>query len=209
MEALGATPETVGFRTRTVLDESPEQREKTRLAVRRAKEGDQDALRYLYITYSHNVYSYVCSIIHDDHEAEDVTQQVFAKLMTRLAKYDDRGVPVFAWILRLARNAAIDHMRANRHTPVESVFDPDTPSGGDLEQSGAVGAAFATLPREQREVVLLRHVMGYTPGEIARRMGRSESSVHALHHRGRRALRRELERLGSAPLTRRNRSLAA
>ncbi len=121
-QAIAATPGTVGFRTRTTLDESPETREKTRLAVARAKEGDQDALRFLYISYSNNIYGYVRSIVHDDHEAEDVTQHVFAKLMTTLVKYDDRGVPFFAWLLRLARNVAIDHLRANRLTPTETVL---------------------------------------------------------------------------------------
>ena len=66
----------------------------TRLAVARAKEGDQEALRFLYVSYSHNIYGYVRSIVRDDHEAEDITQHVFAKLMTRIGRYDDRGDPV-------------------------------------------------------------------------------------------------------------------
>jgi RNA polymerase sigma-70 factor (ECF subfamily) len=49
--------------------------------------------------------------------------------------------------------------------------------------------------------VFLRHVVGLTPGEIADRLGRSESSIHGLHHRGRRALQRELTRLDATPLT--------
>ena len=43
-----------------------------------------------------------------------MTQQVFAKLITAIVKYDERGVPFFAWLVRLARNVAIDHLRANR-----------------------------------------------------------------------------------------------
>ena len=124
-EAFATTPGTIGFRSRTTLDESPETLNKTRLAVARAKEGDQEALRFLYVSYSHNIYGYVRSIVRDDHEAEDVTQHVFAKLMTTIARYDDRGVPFFAWLLRLARNVAIDHLRANRLTPTETVLDPD------------------------------------------------------------------------------------
>lgn len=68
--------------------------------------------------FSHSIYGYVRSIVRDDHEAEDVTQHVFTKLMTTLDKYTDRGVPFIAWLLRLARNVAIDHLRANRMTPV-------------------------------------------------------------------------------------------
>jgi RNA polymerase sigma-70 factor (ECF subfamily) len=121
--------------------------------------------------------------------------------MKSITKYDDRGVPFFAWLLRLARNVAIDHLRANRLTPTETVIDPDCSCGSDLDRSETVRAALATLPDEQRQVVLLRHLIGLTPGEIAHHMGRSESSVHGLHHRGRRALQQELERLDSAPCT--------
>ena len=201
-EALAGARGTVGFRTRAALDEAPETHAKTRLAVARAKEGDLEALGYLYITYSHNIYGYVRSIVRDDHEAEDVTQHVFAKLMTTIVKYDDRGVPFFAWLIRLARNVAIDHLRANRVTPTETVLDPASTSPVDLDQGETVRAALSALPDEQREVVVLRHVVGLTPAEIADRMGRTESSIHGLHHRGRRTLQRELMLLDSTPSTR-------
>jgi RNA polymerase sigma-70 factor (ECF subfamily) len=189
-----------GFHSTAAVDESPERLAQTRLAVARAKEGDRDALQFLYVRYSNNIYGYVRSIVRDDYEAEDVTQHVFAKLLTTLIKYDDRGVPFFAWLLRLARNVAIDHLRANRLTPTENVIDPDLSSGADIDRAETVRAALATLPDEQRQVVILRHVVGLTPGEIADRMGRSESSIHGLHHRGRRALQRELSRLDAMPL---------
>ena len=201
-ETLAGARGTIGFRTRATLDDAPETREKTRLAVARAKEGDHEALRFLYITYSQNIYGYVRSIVRDDHEAEDVTQHVFAKLMISVVKYDDRGVPFFAWLIRLARNVAIDHLRANRVTPTETVLDPASPSGMDLDRGETVRAALAALPDEQREVVVLRHIVGLTPAEIADRMGRSESSIHGLHHRGRRSLQRELQLLDSTPSTR-------
>jgi RNA polymerase sigma-70 factor (ECF subfamily) len=200
--ALATKSATVGFTSRTTVNTSPEMLKRTNLAVARAKEGDQEALRFLYVTYSHNIYGYVRSIVRDDHEAEDVTQHVFAKLMTTLGKYDDRGVPFFAWLLRLARNVAIDHLRANRLTPTETVLDPSSSSEVDIDQTQTVREALATLPEEQREVVVLRHVVGLTPGEIADRLGRSEPSVHGLHHRGRRALQRELRALDSSPSTR-------
>ncbi len=209
MRAFAATPATVGFRPRTALDESPEAARRTRLAVARAKEGDREAMRFLYVSYAHNIYGYVRSIVRDDHEAEDVTQHVFAKLMTTIVRYDDRGVPFFAWLLRLARNVAIDHLRANRTTPTEAVLDPREESTADLDQPETVRAALATLPPEQRQVVIMRHLIGLSPGEIADRMGRTESSIHGLHHRGRRALQRELERVDSAPLTRGAHQLAA
>ena len=191
-----------GFTSRATVNTSPEMQRKTRLAVARAKEGDQEALRFLYVSYSHNIYGYVRSIVRDDHEAEDVTQHVFAKLMTTLGKYDDRGVPFFAWLLRMARNVAIDHLRANRVTPIETLPDTGSSSDSHVDQLQTVREALAALPEEQREVVVLRHVVGLTPGEIADRLGRSESSIHGLHHRGRRALQRELIALETSPATR-------
>jgi RNA polymerase sigma-70 factor, ECF subfamily len=197
-----------GFKTQTRIDDSTTALEQTRLAVARAKEGDSDAFQFLYIRYSDNLYGYVRSIVRNDHEAEDVTQQVFAKLMTSIVKYDDRGVPFFAWLVRFARNAAIDHMRANRATPCEEVMDSNHSESTDLDHALTVRAMLADLPEEQREVVVLRHVVGLSPGEIADRMGRTESSVHGLHHRGRRALQHELERISSTPSTRAPRHLA-
>jgi len=191
-----------GFTSRATVNSSPEMLRKTRLAVSRAQEGDQEALRFLYVSYSHNIYGYVRSIVRDDHEAEDVTQHVFAKLMTTLGKYDDRGVPFFAWLLRMARNVAIDHLRANRVTPIETLPDTGSSSDSHVDQLQTVREALAALPEEQREVVVLRHVVGLTPGEIADRLGRSESSIHGLHHRGRRALQRELRALETSPSTR-------
>ena len=197
-----ASSTAAGFHSSTAIDDCPAQLEETRLAVARAKEGDDEALCFLYRRYSNNIYGYVRSIVRDDQEAEDVTQDVFFKLMTRLGKYEERGVPFFAWLLRLARNVAIDHLRANRLTPTETVLDPDASCAADLDRAHLVREALASLPDEQREVVFLRHFVGLTPGEIADRLDRTESSIHGLHHRGRRALRRELVRLDSAPVTR-------
>src|SRR5882724_3418495 len=122
---------TAGFRARTTLDESPEQARMVALAVARGKEGDREAIRYLYVRYSHNIYGYVRSIVHDEHEAEDITQHVFAKLMTVLVKYDERGVPFFGWLLRLSHKAAIDDLRSRRATPAEEVFGADVRDDDD------------------------------------------------------------------------------
>jgi RNA polymerase sigma-70 factor (ECF subfamily) len=193
---------TAGFRARTALNESPSDKRMVSMAVARGREGDREAIRFLYVRYSHNIYGYVRSIVHDDHDAEDVTQHVFAKLMTVLAKYDERGVPFFAWLLRLAHNASIDHLRGRRATPAEEIFGADERTDeATIDRSQSLHEALRALPEEQRSVVVLRHVVGLTPGEIASAMGRSESSIHGLHHRGRRALQAELSRRDFAPST--------
>jgi RNA polymerase sigma-70 factor (ECF subfamily) len=171
------------------------------LAVRRAQAGDRDALAFLYARYADDVQSYVRSIVRDHHEAEDVTQQVFAKLMPAIGKYQEREVPFTAWILRVARNLAVDHLRGRRTIPVEEVRPINQASGDPAggRPMSDLQAALSTLPIDQREVLVLRHLAGLSPAEIAERSGRSEGSIHGLHHRGRRALRAELTSLGAAP----------
>jgi RNA polymerase sigma-70 factor (ECF subfamily) len=191
-----------GFNRSSGVDRTAHSDRMVMHAVARAKEGDPDALRYLYLRYADNVYSYVRAILRDDHEAEDVTQHVFAKLMTVISKYEQRSVPFAGWILRLAHNAAIDHMRSGRRaTPAEEIFGEDERAQDDLDRGACLREALSALPDEQRRVVVLRHVIGLTPPEIAAEMGHSESSVHGLHHRGRRALQAELKRMDVAPVT--------
>ena len=189
------------FRASTRLDDDAESRRFVARAVARAKQGDSEALRFLYVRYADNVYGYVASLLRDEHEAEDVTQHVFAKLMTSIHKYEPREVPFSAWILRVARNAAVDHMRQRRAIPCEEVregreYEPD--DDGSLRRT-SLTEALSTLPVEQREVLVLRHLVGLSPGEIATRMGKSEPSIHGLHHRGRGALRAALVERDCAP----------
>ena len=172
-------------------------------AVTRAQAGDREALGFLYVRYADNVYGYVHSIVHDRHEAEDITQHVFAKLIHVIGKYEERDVPFFAWILRVARNVTVDHIRRHRAIPVEEVRAVDDVDGApeDGERMNDLREALALLPLDQREVLVLRHFAGLSPREIAHRTGRTESSVHGLHHRGRRALTAELRSRGAAPAT--------
>jgi len=191
------------FRRSTSLDESEVCRRRVAAAIARAKRGDSEALRFLYVQYADNVYGYVASIVKDEHEAEDITQLVFAKLMRVLPKYEQRAVPFTSWLLRLAHNAALDHLRRRLPTPVDEVRSPEERDDrGPADDVHVVGEALAALPEDQRTVVVLRHLVGLTPGEIAERLGRSENSIHGLHHRGRRAIQQELRRLECAPVTR-------
>jgi RNA polymerase sigma-70 factor (ECF subfamily) len=190
------------FHPRRVRDDDGGNPREVSRAIAEAKQGDPEALRVLYMRYADCVYGYVMSLVRDEHEAEDVTQHVFLKLMTRLDRYEERETPFLGWILRVARNATIDHLRQRRAVPCAEVDDPDRRAyHDDNDRSTSLRAALAALPGGQREVVVLRHVLGMTPREIAERLGRSEAAVHGLHNRGRSALRRELELLGSAPVT--------
>ena len=172
-------------------------------AVKVAQAGDQEALRFLYLRYKDNIYGYVLSILRDEDEAQDVTQHVFLKLMSVIDRYEPRSVPFTAWIIRVARNVALDHQRQRRAIPCEEVFESSRPTDdAEIDRRRGLESALSTLPEDQRNVVVLRHLVGLTPGEIADRMGRSEASIHGLHHRARQSLRHELECVDCAPTTR-------
>jgi RNA polymerase sigma-70 factor (ECF subfamily) len=177
-------------------------REVEREAIAAAKAGEWDALSYLYSRYADDVCRFVQSIVRDRYEAEDITQDVFAKLMRVIGKYEERDVPFAAWIMRVARNAALDHVRSRRQIPVEEVWvSEDGNEQTSLEYTQALKAALAELPESQRQVLVLRHIGGLSPTEIAERLGKTEASIQGLHHRGRAALKLSLRELGMAPVT--------
>lgn len=200
--AAEATNEVVGEgRAESRPTEHVEQRLVT-AAVKRAQQGDREAIAFLYARFADNVYGYVRSIVQDHHEAEDITQHVFAKLIRVIGKYQQREVPFLAWVLRVARNVAMDHIRQQRLVPVEEIRVSDTEV---VDSPGArriddLKEALATLQQDQREVLVLRHFAGLSPTEIALATGKTEGSIHGLHHRGRRALQAELTERGAAPV---------
>src|ERR1700722_5656169 len=157
---IGMTWPTVGAAAQNECDEAVSRR--VSHAVRRAQLGDREAVGFLYARYADNIYGYVRSIVHDPHEAEDVTQKVFAKLIHVIGKYEERDVPFFAWVLRVARNLAVDHLRRQRLGPVgevrTSAAGVGDPAAGrpmlDLRE------ALFELPNDQREVLVLRHFAG-------------------------------------------------
>jgi RNA polymerase sigma-70 factor (ECF subfamily) len=193
------------------VESSPEIERLVNRAVARAKQGDREAVRFLYFQYADNVYGYVRTIVCDHHDAEDVTQQVFAKLLTVIHKYEDRGLPFVGWLMRMSHNAAVDAVRARRETPAEEIYGGAGEAGFEerAQVASSLREAIAALPDDQREVVVMRHVMGLTPLEIADRTGRTNSSVYGLHHRGRRALCDELRKLDSVPAISRPARVAA
>ena len=165
--------------------------------------GEPHAVEEIYRHYGHLVYTIALRPLGDRADAEDVTQQVFLKLMSVIHKYQPREVPFTSWLLRVSRNVALDYLRQRRLVPCEEVYGP-AHAADDAGQDRRWGLeqALGTLPEEQRNVVVLRHLVGLTPGEIAERMGRSEASIHGLHHRARKAVREELIQAGCAPAAR-------
>jgi len=199
-DRLEATAARSGYRRRRQHTIPPAAEGLVPAAAARARDGDDDALRFLYLLFADNIYGYVLAIVHDEHDAEDVTSEVFSKLPRALTRYQSGGVPFAAWLLRVARNAALDHLRAQRSVPraeIHAVTEAAEPR--ERERAADLRAAFASLPSDQRQVMLLRLVAGMSPGEVAAELGRSVDAVHALQHRARRRLRRELTESGWAP----------
>lgn len=171
-------------------------------AVARAQRGDETAHRLLFLLFADDVFGYVANIVRSEHDAEDVTSEVFSRLPRALASYRAGPTPFVGWLLRVARNAALDHLRRNRAVPFAEVHPIADEAMEDVaaERRGALVEALGQLPPDQREVVVLRLVSGLSPREVAERMGRTETAVHALLHRARTRLRQELTSLGSAPV---------
>src|SRR3954463_13081385 len=96
-----------------VSADGPSKSELSRV-IARAKLGDSNAIHWLYVNYSDNVYGYARSILRDEHEAEDIRQQVFARLITWIGRYQERSVLFSAWLLRVTHNFAIGPLRRRR-----------------------------------------------------------------------------------------------
>jgi RNA polymerase sigma-70 factor (ECF subfamily) len=176
-------------------------------AVALAKAGDSEGIRLLYVRYRDDVYRFVRSIVGDEHDAEDVTQSVFLKLISVIGCYRREAVPFAAWLIRVARNAAIDHVRERRTVPCAEIrTDSSDPFEGNGERLADLVEAIAGVEGKQREVLVLRQICGLAPGEIAIRLGKSEGAVHGLHHRGRLVVQARLSERGAVPVTQAGRS---
>jgi RNA polymerase sigma-70 factor (ECF subfamily) len=193
--------------TRSIVEDAGERR-RTAVAIRQLFDGDADGLSYLYSRYSGPVYSYVCSIVRDRDDAADVTQQVFLKLMTSYPQYDVRRARFAAWILRVARNAAIDFLRESRGAVSAldgiEIAHEDATTRTDRE---VLRQALAALTENQRKVLFLREHVGLPACEVAQRLGKREAAVHTMHHRARVAARRRLLEMDVMPATGRSREI--
>jgi len=132
-------------------------------------------------------------VIHDAAAAEDIAQEAFLAAVRSLDRFDRRQ-PFGPWLHRIVVNRAIDHARARdvrREVPADAVAEavasgsgPGSGSGSGGGPSDEVVAALAALAPEQRAVIVLRHLLGFTPGEIARVLGLPRGTVNSRLRRG-------------------------
>ena len=140
-----------GFRAHTALQSVDRE---IANAVSRAQAGDAHAVRVLYLRYKDNAFGYVLSFVRDQHQAEDITQHVFLKLMTVIGTYRAREVPFTSWLLRVARNVALDHIRRRRSLLCEEAYDATDQSdqfGRRPSTRAQAGAQVATGGAAQRD----------------------------------------------------------
>jgi RNA polymerase sigma-70 factor (ECF subfamily) len=165
--------------------------------------GDPDAFRTLYEQHFDGVYRYLMTALRDRHEAEDAAQEVFVRALVALPRYEFRGLPFEAWLFRIVRNYALNaRRRARPVTPASPIDMERWRERRDLRESSAADAPWGSdatllflierLPMPQRQVLVLRYMVGLNWDEIAEVLERSSGAVRQLEQRALRFLRTRL-----------------
>lgn len=162
-----------------------------RALVRGAQRGSASDLEALFRLHWSRAFRAAFLVVHDATAAEDIAQEGFLAAVRALDRFDRRR-PFGPWLHRIVVNRAIDHARARALRAEaelgESLAAPEQPGLPDR----TLLAAIAALPPEQRAVVVLRHLLEYTPGEIAELLGLPRGTVNSRLRRGLDAIRESL-----------------
>lgn len=167
---------------------------------------DADAVGELYDRYSRLLYGLIVRIVRDRSEAEEILQEVFVLVWNRVATYNGvLGSPA-GWLVGIARNRAIDRLRANaaRGRVIESArFDIEPGANPEMdaslgEQQRAVRRALDAIPREQRDLIEDAYFLGFTHSELAERHKLPLGTVKTRIRTGLLALRDQLSQNGVA-----------
>lgn len=170
-------------------------------AERRLIEASQREPRHfakLYEHYFDRVYAFALTRTGDRTAAEDVTAETFKRAFENLRQFQWRGVPFSAWLFRVAANAAADLRRQeSRQTGLDQL--PDEPSEPwesrliEVEERVQLFGLVKRLPKDQRQVIVMRFGQEKSSKETAQVMGRSEGAVKALQFRAVQSLRAWVE----------------
>jgi RNA polymerase sigma-70 factor (ECF subfamily) len=163
-----------------------------RTTVDRARTGDQHALADIYDWYMPRVYRYVVARIGNSAEAEDLTEEVFLKMLGAIGGFRWREVPFSSWLFRIAHNAIATHYRrsAQRGGTTSELSEDMADGRPDLATSveeritmDEVRRAAQLLPDAQREVIALRFAVGLSIADTAKALGKREGNIKALQHK--------------------------
>lgn len=161
-----------------------------------AAQSDPSRFADLYEQNFYRVYAYVARRVGDRHQAEDLTAEVFREALAGIRKFEWRGVPFIAWLLRIASRAVADHwQRSGRETgnPADTLNQPARPGPEEIERSAMLFQLVDRLPEAQFRVIHMRFVEQKSIREIAGEMGRSEGAVKQLQLRAIENLRAQME----------------
>lgn len=162
------------------------------IALKLAAQGDQDAFGVLYERYVGRIYSYIYYRTGNQHDAEDLTARVFFRAMRHVGNYKDRGLPLSAWLYRIAHNLVANWHRDNsrrREIPLEEIIlvrhSGELPEAVliENEEKENLLKVIHRLPEDRQLLLILKFVEHLSNAEIGQVMGRSEGAVKSLYHR--------------------------
>src|SRR3954454_8243924 len=162
--------------------------------VRAAQHGSSEAVEELFRRHWPAAHRAAWLVVHDAAAAEDIAQEAFLSALRALDRFDLRRA-LGPWLHRIVVNRAIDWSRARALRPeaaAERLPEPSAPEA-DAGLGDEVVAALAELGPEHRAVVVLRHLLGYTPGEIATMLDLPRGTVNSRLRRALDALAINLE----------------
>ncbi len=162
-----------------------------RAVVDAAIAGDEAALAELYNLYFPRVYRYILARTGNTYDAEDLTEEVFLRVLDAIERFQWREAPFSAWLFRIAHNAVISQRRKEgargRPSPLSEALPVDSQGPEEMVAKrlalNEVMKAAETLPDAQRRVIGYRFAAGLTVAETARAMGKGEGNVKVIQHK--------------------------
>lgn len=167
--------------------------------ITRAQNGDAGVISELYERYHQGIFRYLYYCVGDLQTAEDLTSDVFVRMLRSIQHYEVKQASFDAWIFQIARNLAIDHHRRKKqqnHLHLEDVHLQE-PSLDNIHNDSRLDSqilmqALNQLNDAQRDVIILRFINQVPLSQAANLLRKSEDSVKALQRRGLAALRQIL-----------------
>ena len=154
-----------------------------RAQVRAAQRGDASGVEALFRVHWPRAHRAAYLVVHDAAAAEDIAQEAFLAAIRNLDRFDRRR-PFGPWLHRIVVNRAIDWTRARQLRGETELAEAVAAPEREAELGGPLLGALAALPPEYRAVVVLRHLLEYTPGEIAELLGLPRGTVNSRLRRG-------------------------
>ncbi len=164
--------------------------------IRALREREPAAWTALFEEHKDVVFRSAFSLVGERELAEDITGQVFLEAIEGIRRFRDRGIPLAAWLLAIARHRSLDALRKRRREQHVELVPREEPSF----TANLALAALGQLTPEQREVIHLRFVEDLPLEEVARLTGRSIGAVKSLQHRALGQLRSQLSLKGPGGL---------